>query len=248
MRLTRHAEPRAWPQPGQPASRYSSARSARGRRGKVRELDRALKVLVARAEQPGVNVVDVQLVAQLCAGAGYPAWRESVERTWRQHNKRPAQRATGQQLGTSAWPRTLGREHVAVLLTPMPAGRVGIAARNSRPIADRIFSHGIPLADAPGTDAVLELLLTWTQRPAEGHTARLAPPVIKSSPEARSASVGRRHLGLTGRSRPPTASEPRPGGRIVLQYLRHYPAKVGRSLVGEGLVAVVADLRRRLAV
>jgi hypothetical protein len=26
---------------------------------------------------------------------------------------------------------------------------------------------------------VLELLLTWTQNPAEGHTARLAPPVIE---------------------------------------------------------------------
>jgi len=179
VRLRRPAEPRAWPQAGQPASRHSSARSERGRRGKVRELDRALQALAARAGQPGVNVIDVQLVAQLCAGAGYPAWRDSVERTWKQHNKRPAQRATGQQLSTSAWPRTLGREHVAVLLTPMPAGRVGIAARNARPIADPIFSHGIPLVDAPGTDPVLELLLTWTQRPAEGHTARLAPPVIE---------------------------------------------------------------------
>jgi DNA-binding protein HU-beta len=61
VRLRRCAEPRAWPQAGQPA-RHSSARSERGRRGKIRELDRALQALAARAEQPGVNVVDVQLV------------------------------------------------------------------------------------------------------------------------------------------------------------------------------------------
>jgi hypothetical protein len=156
VRLWRPAEPRAWPQAGQP-SRYRSARSERGRRGKVRELDRALQALAARAEQPGVNVVDVQLVAQLCGGAGYAAWREGVERAWKEHNKRPAQRASGRQLSTSAWPRTLGREHVAVLLTPMPAGRVGIAARSARPVADPIFSHGIPLVDAPGTDPGLAI-------------------------------------------------------------------------------------------
>lgn len=43
-----------------------------------------------------------------------------------------------------------------------------------------MFSYGVQLAGAPRTDAVLELLLTWTKNPAQGHSARLAPPVIET--------------------------------------------------------------------
>jgi hypothetical protein len=82
-------------------------------------------------------------------------------------------------LSTSSWPRALTPEHVAVLLLPLPAGRVGSAARAARPIADPVFTSGVPVAGAPRTDPVLEALLTWTQNPAAGQTARLAPPVIE---------------------------------------------------------------------
>jgi hypothetical protein len=127
-----------------------------------------------RESSPGIEIVEVQLVVQLCGGAGYVAWRDGVERLWRRQNM-----ATGRKWSTTAWPRTLSVEHVAVLLLPLPAGRVGAAARSTRPIADPVFSAGIPVGGAPRTDPALELLLTWTQNPADGHTARLAPPVIE---------------------------------------------------------------------
>jgi hypothetical protein len=98
-----------------------------------------------------------------------------VERLWRRQNTR----ASGKTWSTAAWPRTLTPEHVACLLLPLPAGSNGAAARNLRPIADPVFTSGMPLGGAPRTDPVLELLLTWTQNPAQGHTARLAPPIIE---------------------------------------------------------------------
>jgi hypothetical protein len=136
------------------------------------ELQRALERLQQLEDDPSVEVIDVQPVAQLCGGAGYPAWRDGVERAWR--------RQKGGRLSTASWPRTLAADHVAVLLLPLPAGRVGPAARSARPIADPVFSSGVPLVDSPGTDPVLELLLTWMQNPGKGHTARLAPPVIET--------------------------------------------------------------------
>ena len=66
-----------------------------------------------------------------------------------------------------------------MLLLALPAGRVGPAVRNARPLADPLFSSGVPLVGAPRTDPVLEVLLTWMQNPAAGQTARLAPPVIE---------------------------------------------------------------------
>lgn len=153
----------------------SSARSGRGRRGRVRELERGVAELARRVGAPGVTVIDVQLVAQLCASGSYPLWRDGIERAWRRH----ATRSTVQKWSTAGWPPVLGDDHVAVLLTPLPAGRVGLAAHNARPIADPVFSHGVPPVGAPRTDPVLELLLTWIKNPAAGHTARLAPPVIE---------------------------------------------------------------------
>jgi hypothetical protein len=167
----RESESRQWPKPGAGA-RVMSPGLRRGRRGRVRELQRALELLRQLEDDPSVEVIEVQPVAQLCGGAGYLAWRDGVERAWR--------RQKGGRLSTASWPRTLGTDHVAVLLLPLPAGRVGPAARNARPIADPVFSSGVPLVDAPGTDPVLELLLTWMQNPGKGHTARLAPPVIET--------------------------------------------------------------------
>jgi len=122
-----------------------------------------------------VQVIDVQLVAQLCAATGYPRWRAAVERDWQRQNKRCGSRWT-----TAQWPRTLTEDQIAVLLIPLPAGRVGLAARGPRPIADPIFSSGLPLPGAPLTDGVLEALITWTGNPSRGFTARLAPPVIET--------------------------------------------------------------------
>jgi hypothetical protein len=163
-----------WPKFGE-RSLVVSARSQRERGRRVRELERALERLALRERDPGVEVIDVQLVAQLCGGSGYGPWREGVERGWRRHNARDP----GRELSTVSWPRTLTADHVAVLLLPLPAGRVGVAARKARPVADPVFSAGVPLVGAPRADPVLELLLTWTQNPSDGTTARLAPPVIE---------------------------------------------------------------------
>lgn len=170
----RGEKPRAWPTLGA-GTRAEKAHSPRARRRRVRELEHAIERLAQRESSPGVNVIDVQLVAQLCNGAGYAAWRDSIERTWRCHDTRE----NTSRFSTAAWPRTLSSEHIAVLLLPLPAGRVGTAARNASPIADPVFTSGNPLPGAPRTDPVLELLLTWTQNPSARHTARLAPPVIE---------------------------------------------------------------------
>lgn len=150
--FSRRDEPRAWPKLGQPAV-VSSARSQRARRGRERDLARAVEDLARRESAADVTVIEVQLVVQVCAGAGYALWRETVERSWR----RSATRSSPQKWSTAGWPEALGDEHVAVLLTPLPAGRVGLAGRNALPIADPVFSHGVPLPGAPRTDPVLEL-------------------------------------------------------------------------------------------
>lgn len=169
--LRRGTEVRQWPKPGA-GTRVTSPRSQRARRDRIRELQQAITRLEQLEREPGIVVIDVQLVAQLCAGAGYPAWRDGVERAWRRQNDG--------RWGTAAWPATLSAEHVAVLLLPLPAGRVAQAGRSTRPIADPVFTSGIPLMGAPVSDPVLGVLLTWVQNPAKGHTARLAPPVIET--------------------------------------------------------------------
>jgi len=49
---------------------------------------------------------------------------------------------------------------------------VGSAARNARPVADPLFTAGVPLEGAPGSDPVLDLLVTWTPSDAERQRRR----------------------------------------------------------------------------
>jgi hypothetical protein len=179
--LRRREPEKPWPKVGE-RSLVRSPRTERARRGRTGDLQRAVDRLAEREHQAGMEVLDVQLVAQMCAGGpGYERWRQHVERSWQRHN----QRTTGRKWTTAAWPRALTPDHVAVLLLPLPAGRVGFAARGEALAADPVFTSGVPLRGAPRTDPVLELLMTWTLNPAAAVTARLAPPVIETIVQGR---------------------------------------------------------------
>jgi hypothetical protein len=117
-------------------------RSARDRRALTKALARALNDLAIAAEQPGVTVIDVQLVAQVCSAASYEEWKRVVERTWRRHQNG--------RYTTAQWPAGLREGERAVMLGPYPAGRVGLAAgKQPKLIATPVFAHGDATGEAP---------------------------------------------------------------------------------------------------
>jgi hypothetical protein len=96
-----------------------------------RDLADILRELEVRAGQDGVQVLDLQLVAQVCAVASYPAWKAKREQAWRRQ---------GGGWTTALWPAELSEGEVAVLLMPLLAGRVGTAVgRYPRCATDPVF-------------------------------------------------------------------------------------------------------------
>jgi len=147
-------------------------RSGRDRRGLLRLLSDGLADLDRRAQQPGFNVLDIQLVAQVCAAPSYAEFTRVHERAWRRQ---------GGRYSTVNWPAQLADGEIAAVLVPLAAGRVGVAAgRQPKLVASPIFSRGRPTGgDAPYDDLVLGLVARWVANPGDGQTARLAPPVIE---------------------------------------------------------------------
>jgi hypothetical protein len=60
-----------------------TVRTGRQRVVLMRDLGRSLLELEQRADQDDVQVLDVQLVAQLCAAPSYLAFKHHWERAWR---------------------------------------------------------------------------------------------------------------------------------------------------------------------
>jgi hypothetical protein len=144
--------------------------SDRDRRALCAELG-ALAELARRAEQPDTAVQDVQLVAQVCGPASYHAWKVTREKAWGKQ---------GGQYTTASWPDALDPLAYAVLLLPLPAGRVGLAAgKHPKPVATPIFTSGKPVTGGTYDDLVLGLVARWACNPGEWASARLAPPVVE---------------------------------------------------------------------
>lgn len=145
-------------------------RSGRDRRALVKEIERAIEELGLRAATPGAVVVEVQLVIQVCAAAGYAAWKADRESAWRKQ---------GGSWTTASWPSSLDADAFGALLLPLPAGRMGLAAgKHPRPVAAPLFTWGTP-REGRYEDLVLGLVARWTASAVERPTARLAPPVVE---------------------------------------------------------------------
>jgi hypothetical protein len=148
-----------------------AVRSQRDRRALRRELQAGLAELAQRGEQVGVRVLDVQLVARVCAGRSYPELQRAHERAWRRQ---------GGRYSTASWPARLAEDEYACVLVPLAAGRVGVAAgQNPKVVASPVFSHGRAPRGGGYEDLVVGLVARWVANPGDGLTARLAPPVIE---------------------------------------------------------------------
>lgn len=148
-----------------------TVRSDRDRRALRKALGRALVELDRRAQRPDCEVADIQLLARVCAAPSYPVWKRDQERAWKRQ---------GGRYSTASWPARLEDEETAVVLLPLDAGRVGLAAgKRPRVVADPVFSCGVPPSGGSYEDIVLALVTGWVSNPGEGHSARLAPPVAE---------------------------------------------------------------------
>lgn len=132
---------------------------------------------LAERDAAGVPVHELQLLVQVCGAQRYAAWRAGREKRWRTSP-----------CSTSRWPASLPPEQAAVLLLPIPAGRVGPAVgphpRNTlAPLFTRV--------DAAGAvdDAALALVRSWVCNPGPGITARPAPPIIEQVGHGRRAEA-----------------------------------------------------------
>ena len=146
--------------------------SARDRRRMVRHLRDGLARLAERVGQPYVEVWQVQLVAQICGSLSFQSWRQARETTWRRQ---------GGRYTTRGWPLRLPADHCAVVLLPLPAGRISTTVRDHPPlVATPVFAHG-PLAKSAGYhDALLGLVTKWVTNPGFGVSAQLAPPIVET--------------------------------------------------------------------
>ncbi len=136
------------------------------------DLTAGLAQLAARASRDAVQVLEVQLVVQVCAAPSYADWKAQREQAWRK------QRAD---CSTASWPANLGEGAVAALLLPLAAGRVGLAVgKFPRMVATPLFAAGQPGHDHGDEDLALGLITRWVGNPGAGMTARLAPPVIET--------------------------------------------------------------------
>jgi hypothetical protein len=148
----------------------TTIRSERDRERIRGELAQGLQRLEA-LEAQGAEVLELQPLMQVIAPSGYPAFREAREQAWRRQ---------GGTWTTRHWPADLADDNVGVLLLPLPAGRVGVAAgKHPRVAASPMFTAGRATMESGYHDACLTLLTSWVCQPGPGLTARLAPPVIE---------------------------------------------------------------------
>jgi hypothetical protein len=146
--------------------------SKRDRRRMVRDLRDGLARLEERVGQPYVDVRQVQLVAQICGSLSFQSWRQARETTWRRQ---------GGTYTTRRWPLQLPADYCAVVLLPLPAGRISTTVKDHPPLLTTpVFTHG-PLAKTAGYhDAFLGLVTRWVTNPGFGSSAQLAPPLVET--------------------------------------------------------------------
>lgn len=138
----------------------------------VRHLRDGLARLAERVDQPYIEVLQVQLVAQICGSLSFQSWRQARETTWRRQ---------GGRYTTRGWPLWLPADHCAVVLLPLPVGRMSTTARDHPPLlATPVFVHGRLAKVAGYHDALLGLVTKWVANPGFGVSAQLAPPIVET--------------------------------------------------------------------
>jgi hypothetical protein len=143
-----------------------------------------LAQLARLAEAPGAQPVDVQLVVQVSDAAGYAAWRDAREATWR---------AQGGRFTTAGWPSRLPDRMRAAVLLPLPFGPAETGgARTPTVIADPLFSTRPTDDGSDPDDIALGLVAEWLRQAATGtRPLRPAPPLLHDgAAEARVLSFG----------------------------------------------------------
>lgn len=155
---------------GLPA-KVTSRRSARAERALRVELARGVQAWAARAQEDGVTVTEVQPVLQVVGAESSVDFRAGWTRAWVKQ---------GSSYSTGGWPDRLEVGEHGVLLLPLPAGRVGLAAgRHPRVVARPLFLNGRPPQGRDYIDICANALATWLGQPTGNVAPLLAPPVIE---------------------------------------------------------------------
>jgi hypothetical protein len=115
-------------------------------------------------------VTDIQPLFRVSGSASYASFKAD-EKAWRRQ---------GSAFTTSGWPATIEEGTCAVVMLPLPAGRVGLAAgRHPRPVATPHFSSGRSIEPGRYDDMVLAILARWIPAANNERRVRLAPPVVE---------------------------------------------------------------------
>lgn len=108
---------------------------------------------------------------QVVAAESYAQFRAGWTRAWVKQ---------GGGYSTAGWPDALEVGEHGVLLLPLPAGRVGLAAgRHPRVLASPLFLNGRPPQGRDHLDICVNTLATWLRQPTGNVAPLLAPPVIE---------------------------------------------------------------------
>ena len=122
-------------------------------------IDRALRIFEARRAAGGRRELELQVVVQACpAGLHYARWRKERNRVMARSSKR---------WGTGAWPEQLPSGHVAIVVLPYAAGRVGPALAAAKVVYMPAFIDG-----RAETRAAIELLAMQAVRRVAAHDRR----------------------------------------------------------------------------
>jgi len=159
------------PPDGRPPKTISARPSIRAQRALLRNIANGVQRWTAQAQESGVTVIEVQPVLQVVAPQSYEEFRAGWMRAWAKH---------GGAYSAEKWVRTLAAGEYAVLLLPLPAGRVGVAVgRHPRAMSRPLFLAGRPPHGRGYSDTCAHALATWLSLPTGPVAPLLAPPVIE---------------------------------------------------------------------
>ena len=146
-------------------------------------IDRALRIFEARRVAGGRRELELQVVVQACpAGLHYARWRKERNRVMARSSKR---------WGTGAWPEQLPSGHVAIVVLPYAAGRVGPALAAAKIAYLPAFLDGRAETRAAVELLAMQAVRAWMHMTGDEDTLVLAPPVLEEFQQAR---VQRRSL------------------------------------------------------
>jgi hypothetical protein len=146
-------------------------------------IDRALRIFEARRVAGGRRELELQVVVQACpAGLHYARWRKERNRLMARSSKR---------WGTGAWPEQLPSGHVAIVVLPYAAGRVGPALAAAKLVSMPAFLDGRAESRTAIELLAMQAVRAWMHMTGDEDTLVLAPPVLEEFQQAR---VQRRSL------------------------------------------------------